>query len=199
MSQHRSAVGGMWEEIGKAQFQFLLDQGMEPSDYLLDVGCGSLRGGIHFIKYLDTGHYFGVEKEADLLKAGQEIEIVQNGLKDKNPTLILSDEFNLGLVPHTVRFDYALALSVFTHLPIDKIEQCLRRVMPRLSGEFYATFWRGPVQSYSGPHKRRKDEIQRAVYPFNDLLKLARRLGCKADDIGDWGHPRNQQMLRIYR
>ena len=199
MSQHRSAVGGMWEEIGKAQFQFLLDQGLEPSDYMLDVGCGSLRGGVHFIKYLDTGHYFGIDKEADLLQAGQEIEVVKSGLGEKNPTLILSDNFNLGLVPPTVRFDYALALSVFTHLPIETIELCLRRVMPRVSGEFYATFWRGPTEALSGPHKRRKNEIQRATYPFSKLLNLTYRLGYKADDIGDWGHPRNQQMIRIYR
>lgn len=42
---HRELVGGMWDEIGTLQFVFLRDHGLEPSQRLLDVGCGALRGG----------------------------------------------------------------------------------------------------------------------------------------------------------
>ncbi len=46
------AVGGMWDKVGVLQFDFLMKQGLQSHYALLDVGCGSLRGGIHFIKYL---------------------------------------------------------------------------------------------------------------------------------------------------
>ena len=49
---HRTYVGGLWDELGLLQFQFLLEMGLKPSDCLFDIGCGSLRGGRHFIKYL---------------------------------------------------------------------------------------------------------------------------------------------------
>ena len=68
---HRRAVGGMWEEIGKLQFNFLVEQGLKPGHFLLDVGCGRLRGGIHFIRYLEPEHYFGIDISKVLLAAGR--------------------------------------------------------------------------------------------------------------------------------
>ena len=49
---HRKYVGGKWDEIGKLQFEFMKSQGVKPSDIVIDVGCGSFRGGIHFIKIM---------------------------------------------------------------------------------------------------------------------------------------------------
>src|SRR3979409_2149502 len=61
---HRAAVGGRWEEIGELQFQFLRTHGLEPQHRLLDIGCGSLRGGVRFVSYLDPGNYFGIDISA---------------------------------------------------------------------------------------------------------------------------------------
>ena len=30
---------------------------------LIDIGCGALRGGVHFVRHLDPGHYFGMDSE----------------------------------------------------------------------------------------------------------------------------------------
>ncbi|MGL5080430.1 MAG: hypothetical protein ACRC8A_02975 [Microcoleaceae cyanobacterium] len=56
MGFHRQFVGGMWDEIGKLQFDFLLANNLKPSSKFLDVGCGALRGGIPFVPYLDKGN-----------------------------------------------------------------------------------------------------------------------------------------------
>ena len=56
---HRQYVGGCWDEIGRLQFDYLVSQGLRPNHYLLDIACGSLRAGIHFIPYLEPGHYLG--------------------------------------------------------------------------------------------------------------------------------------------
>lgn len=42
---HRGAVGGMWDQIGKLQFEFMVKHGLKPEHKFLDIGCGSLRGG----------------------------------------------------------------------------------------------------------------------------------------------------------
>jgi cyclopropane fatty-acyl-phospholipid synthase-like methyltransferase len=68
---HREAIGGNWDKIGKLQFDFLLKMGLKPDNYLLDLGCGSLRGGVLFIPYLEDKHYYGVEKETRLLEAAE--------------------------------------------------------------------------------------------------------------------------------
>lgn len=67
---YQHAVGGMWKEIGRLQFDFLVAHGLAPSHLLLDMGCGTLRGGLHFIRYLEPGHYWGVDKGRDLLGRG---------------------------------------------------------------------------------------------------------------------------------
>ena len=53
--QHREYVGGMWESIGRLQFDFLINQGMKPESILLDIACGCLRLGVHAIPYLNKG------------------------------------------------------------------------------------------------------------------------------------------------
>src|SRR5438128_11168021 len=84
---HRQQVGGLWEKIGELQFRFLVDEGLAPQHHLLDVGCGSLRGGVHFIKYLESTNYYGIDKNSDLLAAGRE-ELERAELTDKRPTLL---------------------------------------------------------------------------------------------------------------
>ena len=68
---HRQFVGGAWEEIGRLQFEYLRRQGLRPQHLLLDVGCGALRGGIHFVRYLEESHYCGIDINASLVEAGR--------------------------------------------------------------------------------------------------------------------------------
>lgn len=198
---HRSGVGGMWEEIGRLQFEFLVEKGLDPSHYLLDIGCGSLRGGVHFIRYLEAGHYIGLDKSAPLLKAGQEIELKREGLLDKDSIFILSDHFDLSVLPKKMRFDYMLAQSVFTHLMPDQVEECLRKVLPRLrlTGTLYATFWLSKFDgiTHGAPHPQRKGEKRFVRYVPTDLERIAAKAGLKIRFIGEWGHPRGQLMMAI--
>jgi len=50
---HRSAIGGRWGELGAMQLTFMQRQGLKPEHDLLDLGCGCLRGGVHFVRYLE--------------------------------------------------------------------------------------------------------------------------------------------------
>ena len=200
---HRGAVGGMWEEIGKLQFAFLVRQGLEPKHFLLDIGCGSLRGGIHFIEYLDVGHYYGIEKDRRLLEAGRDIELARHGLEYRTPHLLLTGSFDLSPIPQSVQFDFMLAQSVFTHLMPDAIELCLVRVMPRLTpnGIFYATYLESEdgTPDYGRPHPWRKQERAVVKYPLALFEELANRLGICVEYVGDWSHPRKQRMLAFRR
>ena len=188
----------MWDEIGKLQFDFLVGRGLRPDHYLLDIGCGSLRGGVHFIRYLGTGRYFGVEKEESLLEAGRSVELKRYALAEKDPQLFKIDDFDLSALPPEVRFDFMLAQSVFTHLTPQLI-LCVKRVMPRLrqKGVFYATFDESPDdESYSrGPHKWRRDELRMVYYPFSLFEGISQRVGATVEYVGEWGHPRHQKMI----
>lgn len=69
--------------------------GLNREDYLLDIGCAYPPGGLHFIRYLDEGHYYGMDISQDALA---EADRVDEQLDDD-------------------MFDFALAQSVFTYLP----------------------------------------------------------------------------------
>lgn len=50
----------MWNEVGDLWIRVLVDQGLPPEHYLLNVNCGSLRS-VQYLGYLDEGHHYGVD------------------------------------------------------------------------------------------------------------------------------------------
>lgn len=200
---HRAGVGGRWEELGALQFAFMRAQGLQPHHRLLDVGCGSLRGGVHFIRYLEPGYYVGIDKQPDLLEAGRSIELVRAGLQDRAPQLHATGEFDLDWLDPETRFDYALAQSVLTHLRPGLIRLCFQSVTARLGpdGVFFASFFESDNDRVTlGPaHGWRHDELQEPHYPVTVLRSLAEEAGARLDYLGPWGHPRDTRMVALRR
>lgn len=194
---HRTAVGGLWDEIGKLQFEFLVGQGLRPDHYFLDIGCGSLRGGVHFIRYLEPGHYYGFDRNGENLEAGRTVELPRYGLVDKQPVLEVIDDFDVSRLNQS--FDFALAQSVFTHISLEAIDLCLRNVEPALAsgGRFYATYNErsDDLPDYVDCSHLPYDRGPTVRYDFAELEELSRNRGLSARSIGDWGHPRGQKMV----
>lgn len=199
---HRQGVGGLWDEIGELQFQFLTKNGLKPSDYLLDVGCGSLRGGVHFIKFLEAGHYYGVDKNQALLDAGQNVEIVRYGLVEKKPNLFLIPDFSFSQLNQ--RFHFAIAQSVFTHLYFNHIVRCLMNIDQALlpGGKFFATFFENPQGKFNldpiyQPSLKAHTyfDANPFHYEFGVFEYACLDTNLTVEYIGDWNHPRNQKMM----
>ena len=85
--QHRVFVGDLWQEIGRLQIDFMREKGLAPHHKLLDIGCGSLRGGIHFVEFLENENYYGIDVNQSLLVAGQQ-ELMSANLLSKRPNLL---------------------------------------------------------------------------------------------------------------
>jgi SAM-dependent methyltransferase len=198
--KHRDMVGGMWEEIGRLQFEFLRARGLKPGHRLLDIGCGSLRGGIHAIKYLETGDYYGLDMNPSLIEAARH-ELKLAGLTHKNPHLAVSDRFELGLFRQ--KFDYLLAHSVFTHVFANHIIRCLAEVREVLAskGQFFATFFLAPHKVHLAPIVHQPGGVQTQYdrnpfhYSRDEIRAMAELANLSAEIIGEWSHPRGQQMV----
>ncbi|MGH2979760.1 MAG: class I SAM-dependent methyltransferase [Solirubrobacterales bacterium] len=199
---HRRAVGGvgpMWDRIADLQLEFMTGAGLRPEHCLLDIGCGSLRGGSRFIPYLDAGHYFGVDRNARLIETGLSEEIDEDVRAEKRPQVAVMEDFGFERLGR--RFDFALAQSVFTHLPLNSIMRCLVNVARVLEpdGRCYATF-------FENPDKRNLDPVEQAMtesfydadpfhYDVDTLACVCRGTGLELEYVGEWGHPRGQRML----
>jgi hypothetical protein len=189
---HRDYIGGHWEEIGKLQYDFLRQQGLTPQSYLLDIACGSLRLGSKVIPYLEPEHYLGIEKETDLVAAGLEQELDMGLETEKRPNIVISDAFEFSKLGQ--KADFAIAQSLFSHLPPSLINLCFNNLHPWLSddGVFYATYFEveKPRKNASRPH-----DHGYFAYTKSDLVAFGETNGYSANYIGNWNHPRGQVMV----
>lgn len=204
---HREQVGGMWEELGRLQRDFLTASGLTPATDLLDVGCGCLRGGLPLIELLEPGRYYGIDVNPSLLAAGRR-ELAAAGLSGRLPAenLLATGEFEAWRFG--VPFALAIAQSVFTHLPANLIRRCLIELARAMApgGRFFATFFECPddeaaalaVTHQPGGITSYLDRDP-YHYRFGDFVWLADALPWRVARLGDWGHPRGQKMLRFTR
>lgn len=204
---HRRTIGNvhLWDELGPLQLEYLKEQGLTPHHYLLDVGCGPLRAGVHFLRYLEPGHYYGIEKDADVLALAREIELPRYGVEDREPHLLANGRFEFDRFGRA--FDYALAQSVFTHLPLNNIIRCLMEMERALveGGRFYATIFENPQGKRNLADIRQTETVVTHFdadffhYDFATFEWICEGTRLEPTYIGDWGHPRNQKMLLFTR
>ena len=130
-------AGNLWKMKRDFQMRFLKEQGMRKTDKLMDVGCGTLRGGIPMIEYLDNNNYFGIDVRENVLIEGRK-ELKTFKLEHKNPTLISFDHFSD--IQIETKFNIIFAFSVLIHLADEIAENCFQFVGKSLldDGVFFA-------------------------------------------------------------
>jgi SAM-dependent methyltransferase len=200
---HRRSIGNfkLWDTLGQLQFEYLRERGLEPSHYLLDVGCGPLRAGVYFVRYLEPGHYYGVDKNGPVLEETKRLEFPRHGLDEKKPTLVEMGDFGFERLGR--RFDYALAQSVFTHLPLNDIIRCLMEMDRALvsGGEFYATFFENERGKFNLADVNQTTAVvthfDRDFYHYDvgTFEWICEGTGLSVEYLGDWDNPVNQKML----
>ncbi len=208
LNLHRDIIGGHWDAIGDLQFRQLVDSGLAPGHKLLDIGCGSLRGGVRFVRYLEAGHYYGLDLNVSLLDAGYDREIIPSGLAEKLPRENLVADSHFDFTRFDAEFDFALAFSLFTHLPLDVIRVCLERLaaVMKPGGSLLATFFEAPddVPTFEDmTHPPGEITTHAGADPYHqrfaDFEYLAGGLPWDVSYVGDFGHPRGQRLIRLTR
>jgi SAM-dependent methyltransferase len=192
-----AAVGGRtheeWLSVGQMQFDYLTGHGLKPGMRMLEIGCGNLRAGRLFIDYLDPGDYYGTDISPDILLAAQRT-LASEGLQDKVPYLTLVTDLKLAFLP-AEHFDVVHAHSVFSHSPIEIIEECLASVgrVMKPDAFFDFTFDRTDGAEHQVLHED-------FYYRTETLIALAARHGLAGEFMADWEKlPHLQSKLRITR
>lgn len=191
---------------GVSQFKLLVSYGLEPHHFLLDVGCGWLRGGIYSIDYLHKGHYFGFDKEEKQLVRG-EVLLEGVGLGNKKPIIgLVTGDRDLGaFVGKTgkIGFDYMIANSVFTHVDPYMASRLFSNVTWFLKedGKFLASFYRAADDKIfvGKKHWSRSNEYGSVIYPFQFFVDLAHDNGLSVDYIDDEKDEHRQNWMCFYK
>lgn len=204
---HREMIGGLWEEMGQLQFDYLVARGMTPASVLLDIGCGSFRLGVKAAPYLDPGCYYGVDLSESLIDAGYAHEF-DEAMRARVPrgNLVTTDSFDFDSLKEPV--DFAIAQSVFTHLPLNHLRRCLATLAPKMrsGGQFLVTYFEcEPGADLFGPIEHAPagvvshDYCDPYHYRLSDLAWAADPADWTFEPIGDWGHPRGQRIVGYRR
>ncbi len=187
------AVGGKWDEIGGLQFSHLCEYGLKPHHKLLDIGCGTLRGGRHFIRYLNAENYFGFDISPKAIEYANHL-VEEEDLTKKRPKLraIVEDPLQFEQFD-SLKFDFLLAQSVFTHLPQDMIEECFAHIgnLMHIKSCFFFT--------YKNSEQHMQVNANGFRHPFRFFRELAERHGfrIKMQPEYEKNHPRNQSMAVV--
>lgn len=121
-----------WRESRDFQFRLLSRLGLRSDHKMLDIGCGTLRGGIPCIQFLEAGGYTGIEVRPGVLDEAR-AELAEARLEHKRPHLVCADD--LSSVRLGTRFDVIWAYSVLIHMTDPVLEQCLGLVRAHLAPE----------------------------------------------------------------
>jgi len=187
----RKYIGGHFEEAGKMQLDFLIEEGLKPEHVLLDVGCGNCRAGRYFIRYLNEGNYWGLDHQQWLVDAALEFELTEED-KKKNPRFIVNNDFDFCKMDG-VKPNFVIAKSVFTHLTRDEIILCLKNVKAVIhpKGVFYASITIGE----SSDNPKKSDDTRVFRYTLDEIKSFAK--GWEVEALGQKGTYK-QVMLKFY-
>jgi ubiquinone/menaquinone biosynthesis C-methylase UbiE len=180
-----------WLALGRMQFDYLLSHGLTPEDRMLEIGCGNLRAGWRFIDYLEPGHYYGIDISPDILLEAERT-LADQHLQNKLPHLTLVDDLTFGFLPDR-EFTVIHAHSVFSHSPLEVIEQCFEHVgrIMHPEGRFDFTFDR----TEGAEHHVLWEDF---YYRTETLTALAAAHGLSAELMQDWEQlPHKQSKIRV--
>lgn len=186
-----SASRKRWMELGRNQFDFLAANGLDPTHRMLEIGCGNLRGGWRFIDYLGPGQYTGIDISPDVLFSAQQT-LVEFDLQDKLPRLTPVRDLTLSWLP-AGHFDVVHAHSVFSHCPMDVIDECFANVARVMAPKACFDFTYNKTDA--APHQVLREDY---YYRTEQLAELAGAHGFDAEPRDDWSGNRQAKMrLRV--
>jgi SAM-dependent methyltransferase len=192
-----------WKAMREFQIDFLKRQGLQPTDTFVDIGCGTLRGGIPVIEYLGEGNYTGLDVRDEALEEGRK-ELARFNLEAKRPELLNSTDFD---TLHSAKvFDKAWAFAALIHMSDDIVAKAFAWVgrYMKPDGIFFADVKLGPRQDAD----RKGRQFPVVTRPLEFYADLGRQAGFpNVEDLGSiesLGHRTGMQgdkrhMLRFSR
>ncbi|KAE9603211.1 putative S-adenosyl-L-methionine-dependent methyltransferase [Lupinus albus] len=120
VEEHHSNYGEPWAG-GRDVFEFLAQSTqLRPDSQVLEIGCGTLRVGAHFIRYLNPERFHCLERDELSLMAAFRYELPAQGLLNKRPLIVKGDDMDFSKFGPGIMYDLIYASAVFLHMP-DKL------------------------------------------------------------------------------
>ncbi|KAI4372590.1 hypothetical protein MLD38_010802 [Melastoma candidum] len=130
--EDHSNYGEPWAG-GRDVFEFLAEAiSLKPNSRVLEIGCGTLRVGLHFINYLNAGRYHCLERDELSLMAALRYELPSHGLLSKRPLIVRGEGMDFTKFGTKNVYDLIYASAVFLHMPDKLVWTGLERLAGKL-------------------------------------------------------------------
>jgi len=181
------AVGGDFEAVGQLEYALLLQYGLERSNNVIDVGCGSGRLGFQLRKYLE-GMYIGMDVVQELFKYAEMKCDRSDWRFYKAPGLSIPEADNYA--------DFICFFSVFTHLLHEEsykyLEEAARVIKPK--GRIMFSFLEFRIPSHWWIFEqvladRREDKVLNQFLSRDAIEAWITHLGLDIVDVHDGDKP----------
>lgn len=137
----QEAIGGEFEAIGLIECDVLRQFGLQPNDYLIDVGCGSGRLSKPLSQWL-TGKYLGIDIVPELVNAAKDAAA--------RPDWRFEVTKGFSIPERDEKADMVCFFSVFTHLLFEQsyiyLQEAKRVLKP--SGKIVFSFLEFRIPSH---------------------------------------------------
>lgn len=124
--------GGKFGEFGQDAFNRIVKFGLAPDDFCVDYGCGTLRVGVHFIRYLDRGHYWGLDIHQKLLDEGARL-VGDELMAEKEPHLHVLSPASVKLAAEA-KPKLLFSIAVLIHVHPDELAEYFGNIVAIIGG-----------------------------------------------------------------
>lgn len=152
-----------WWKAGEFRFLKMIKTfAIAPEHRVIDYGCGTLRLGGHFMRYLEPGNFFGLDVSPDLIEIGRDLvggELIQAkaprlaaiddrslaDAADFKAAFLFSEAVDYHVVPDELGFYYD-ALKRLVGAPGSRLLLSVRIAEPE--HEFVQGCWARPLEAF---------------------------------------------------
>lgn len=155
------------EVSGKLQADILFQAGLKPESHVLEIGCGCLSAGAFLIRFLEPGHYVGIDPNAWLRETAFALPQNRNLRAEKKPEFLGNMEFDASELGR--KFDFMLSHSILSHASASQLPLFLNNTAKVLapSGRIFASLILAEGNEYGNPGSPDKHDTNDKdwVYP----------------------------------
>jgi len=150
--------------LGRTFHDYVVSLGLRPGERLLDYGCGPMRAGVHFAKYLGPGHYVGADTSRSMLRRGEFVMTSSDiARKDFHAVRILTAELE---ELEYFTFDWIVCYSSLQYLSDRDFETTIRAFRRILADTGQIVI--------SVPTENERAEVRRKRHHYRDQATLER-------------------------
>ncbi len=154
----QAAIGRHFDPVGEILRAFLVQNGLAPEHYVIDVGCGAGRLSKHLRDYL-TGPYLGTDIVPDLVEHARHLA--------ERPDWRFETVTEVSIPEADDRADFICFFSVFTHLAHEDSFRYLREAVrvARPGGRIVFTFLEFAVRRHWSFFETALDRVRADAQP----------------------------------